>query len=168
MGILQDILHDVRYGLRMLARTPGFAVAAVVTLGLGIGASTAIFTVVNAVILRPLPYPDPDRLVYVKEDLGPGGVNPLVTSREFLAWKNQSRTLSHLAGYISSGANLTGGDRSERVITGKVTASFFPLLGAQPVVGRSFLPEEDRPDGPPAAILSHALWQRRFGGDRSR
>jgi len=151
----------------MLLRAPGFTFAAVVTIGLGIGASTAIFTVVNAVLLRPLPYPEPHRLVYIKENYGTSGINPLVASREFYAWKRQTRTLSDLAGYISTTANLTGGGESERVICGSATASFFQLLGIQPLMGRRFLPGDDTPDAAPVAILSHALWQRRFGGDPS-
>jgi putative ABC transport system permease protein len=165
---MENLIQDVRYGLRMLARAPGFAVVAVLTVALGIGATTAIFTVVNAVLLRPLPYPHPEELVYVLENLGPNyGMNPLAGNREFVAWRNQSRTLRTVAAYTPNWFNLTGGGEPERVTAGLATSSFFSLLGARPVVGRLFLPEDDRPGGPPVAILSHALWQRRFGGDPS-
>ncbi|MBZ5725019.1 MAG: ABC transporter permease [Acidobacteriia bacterium] len=163
---LEIMRQDVIYGLRTMRRNPGFAAAAVLTLGLGIGATTAIFTVVYAVLLRPLPYPQPDRLVYIKENLVTG-INFFAGNREFATWQRRSKSLSTLAAYMSGEATLTGVGAAERVTTGSVTASFFPLLGAQPVLGRNFLPEEDRPGGVRVAILSHAFWQRRFAGDRS-
>jgi putative ABC transport system permease protein len=162
------LFQDLRYGLRMLARNPLFTAVAVLTLALGIGATTAIFTVVNAVLLRPLPYPHPEELVYVQKNLPPPyGINPFAGNREFVAWRNQSRTLSPVAAYMYSWFNLTGGGEPERVTCGLATASFFSLLGVHPVVGRVFLPEEDRPGGPPVVILSYALWKQRFGGDSS-
>jgi putative ABC transport system permease protein len=151
----------------MLAKNPGFTAVAVLTLALGIGATTAIFTVFNAVLLRPLPYPHPEELVYVQENLETYGVNPFAGNREFTAWKNQSKSLSQIAAYISFQANLTGDGGAERVNCGSASLSFFSILGAHPIVGRAFLPEEDRPGGPAVAILSYALWQRRFGGDPS-
>jgi putative ABC transport system permease protein len=158
---MTTLLQDLRYGLRMLAKNPGFTAVAVLTLALGIGATTAIFTVVYAVLLRPLPYPEPDRLVYIRGDTW----GPFSSGREYLAWKDRSQTLSQIAAYIESQANLTGGDEAERVTTGVASASFFRLLGVQPVQGRVFLPEEDRLGAPPVAIISHAFWERRFGGD---
>jgi putative ABC transport system permease protein len=164
----ETLLQDLRYGLRMFRRNPGLTTVAVITLALGIGATTAIFTVVNAVLLRPLPYPHPEELVYVQKNLPPPyGVNPFAGNREFVAWRNQSRTLSPVAAYMYSWFNLTGGGEPERVISGLATASFFSLLGVHPVVGRTFLPQEDRPGGPPVVILSYALWKRRYGGDLS-
>src|SRR5208337_2292736 len=161
------LLQDLRYGFRMLAKNPGFTAVAVLTLALGIGATTAIFTVVNAVLLRPLPYPHPEELVYVQETLGDYGVNPFVWNRELAAWRNQSRTLSPIAAYMDFTANLTGGGEPERIICGMATTTFFSILGVHPVVGRLFLTEEDRPGGPPVVILSEALWKRRYGGDPS-
>jgi putative ABC transport system permease protein len=161
----ETLLQDLRYGLRGLRRNPAFTSIAVLTLALGIGATTAIFTVVNAVLLRPLPYPHPEELVYVQQILGNYGVNPFVWNREFVAWRNQSRTLSPVAAYMYSWFNLTGGGESERVTCGVATFSFFSLLGVHPVAGRLFLPEEDRPGGPPVVMLSHSLWKRRFSGD---
>jgi putative ABC transport system permease protein len=164
----ETFLQDLRYGLRMFRRNPGFFAVAALTLALGIGATTAIFTVVNAVLLRPLPYPHPEELVYVQKNLGPPyGINPYAGNREFVAWRNQSRTLSPIAAYMYSWFNLTGGGEPERVTSGMATASFFSLLGVHPVVGRTFLPQEDRPGGPAVVILSFALWKRRFGGDPS-
>ena len=163
----ETLLQDLRYGLRGLRRNPGFTAIAVLTLALGIGATTAIFTVVNAVLLRPLPYPHPEELAYVQQVLPGFGINPFVFNMEFVAWRNQSRTVSPIAAYMFSWFNLTGGGEPERVNSGIATASFFSLLGVRPAVGRLFLPEEDRPGGPPVAILSHSLWKRRFGGDPS-
>ena len=162
----ETLVQDLRYGLRMLARSPGFTMVAVLTLALGIGATTAIFTVFNAVLLRPLPYPHPEQLVYVKENLGPA-VGPFAFSKDYAAWKKQSRTLNPVAAYMYSWANLAGGGEAERVSRGVASPSFFSLLGVHAVFGRVFLPEEDRPGAPPVAILSHALWKRRFGGDPS-
>ncbi len=164
---VETFWQDVRYSLRQLKRNPGFTAVAVITLALGIGATTAIFTVVNAVLLRPLPYPHPEELVYVQEILGNYGLNPFVWNKEFAAWRNQSRTLSPIAAYRDFMANLTGGGEPERIICGMATTSFFSLLGVRPVVGRLFLPEEDRPGGAPVVILSEALWKNRYRGDPS-
>jgi len=159
--------QDFRYGLRMLARNPGFTAMAVLTLALGIGATTAIFTVVNAVLLRPLPYRHPEELVYVQEILEKYGANPFVGVSEFAAWRDQSRTLTPIAAYTDSWFNLTGGGDPERITAGLATSAFFSLLGVRPLTGRLFLPEEDRPGGPSVAVLSEALWKRRYGGDPS-
>jgi hypothetical protein len=167
IGWLETLWQDLQFALRMLRNNPGFTTVAVLTLALGIGATTAIFTVVSAVLLRPLPFPHPEELVYVQEILGNLGVNPFVSNREFAAWRNQSRTLSPIAAYMNSSANLTGVDEPEQVTSGIATSSFFSLLGVRPAVGRLFLPEEDRPGGAPVVILSAALWKRRYGGDPS-
>src|SRR5271157_5398188 len=165
---LETLWQDLRYAIRMLTRNRGFTAVAVVTLALGIGATTAIFTVVNAVLLRPLPYPRSEELVYIKENLGPpAGIIPFGFTKDFVAWRNQSRTLSPVAAYMSSQANFTGGREAERVVCGVASSSFFSLLEVHPAVGRAFLPQEDRPGAPPVAILSHTLWKRDFGGDPS-
>jgi putative ABC transport system permease protein len=166
-GFWETCAQDVRYSLRQLKRNPAFTAVAVITLALGIGATTAIFTVVNAVLLRPLSYPHPEQLVYVQEILGEYGLSPFVGSGEFVAWRNQSRTLNPVAAYMYSWFNLTGGGDPERVTSGMATASFFSLLGVRPLVGRLFLPEEDRPGSPPVVILSEALWKRCYRGDPS-
>jgi putative ABC transport system permease protein len=165
--LLETLARDVAYAVRTLRRNPGFAATVVLTLGLGIGATTAIFTVVNAVLLRPLPYPEPDRLVYIAISFGDRGDHAFSYTQDYAAWKSHSRTLSQIAGYMTFQANFTGGGEAERITGGYATASLFPLLGVQPAMGRTFRPEEDRPGGPPVAILSHAFWKRRFGGDPS-
>jgi len=164
---LEIFLQDLRYGLRQLRRSPGFTAVAVVTLALGIGATTAIFAVVNAVLLRPLPYPHPEELVYVQEIMGEFGVQAFVWNIEYAAWRERSQTLNQVAAYMNTWFNLTGGAEPERVVSGLATSSFFNVLGARPIVGRLFLPEEDRPGSPPIVILSEALWRRRYRGDPS-
>ncbi len=165
-------MNDLHYAIRMLVKRPGFTTVAVLTLALGIGANTSIFSVVNAVLLRPLPYREPGQLVRVFKQAPPGGGPVLgggefIAGPEYVAWKDQSQSLSKIAAYGGGGVNLTGLDQAERVVCGQVTAEFFPLLGVPPLLGRTFAPEEDRPNGPKVAILSHGLWQRRFGSDRS-
>ena len=165
--LLEALARDLAYSARMVRRNPGFTATVVLTLGLGIGATTAIFTIVNAVLLRPLPYPEPDRLVYIAMSFGEPGDHIFSYTMDYPAWKNHSRTLSQIAGYMAFRANFTGGSEAERITGGFATMSLFPLLGVRPALGRTFLPEEDRPGGPPVAILSHAFWKRRFGGDPS-
>ncbi len=164
---LEQFWQDGRYASRQLFRTPGFTALAVLTLALGIGATTAIFTVVNAVLLRPLPYPHPDELVYVQEILDKYGAASVAGVSEFAAWRDQSRTLNPVAAYTDSWFNLTGGGDPERITAGLATSAFYSLLGVRPLTGRLFLPEEDRPGGPPVVILSEALWRRRYGGEVS-
>src|SRR5439155_17702784 len=158
---------DLRYGLRVLRKSPGFATIALLTLTLGLGINCAIFTVVNAVLLRPLPYPDPARLVLVQRHF-PEGTFPATSATKFLFWREHVRGFEAMAGYTfaSSGVNLTGAGGPERLHSLRVSADFFRTLGVQPVLGRGFTAEEDRPGGPNAVVLSHALWQRRFGEDR--
>jgi putative ABC transport system permease protein len=158
---MTTLIQDLRFGARILRNSPGFAATAIITLALGIGATTAIFTVVYAVLLRPLPYPEPDRLVYIRGDTW----GPFSSGREYLAWKGRSQTLSQIAAYIEFQANLTGGGEAERVTSGTASASFFRLLGVQPALGRLFLPGEDRAGAPPLAIISTAFWKRHFAGD---
>src|SRR5271157_6087362 len=165
--LLDTLARDLGYAARTLRRNPGFAATVVLTLGLGIGATTAIFTVVNAVLLRPLPYPDPDRLVYIAMSFGEPGDHMFSYTMDYPAWKDHNRTLSQIAGYRMFQANFTGGGEAERITGAYATRSLFSLLGVHPMMGRTFLPEEDRPGGPPVAILSHAFWKRRFGGDPS-
>ena len=164
---IEILLQDLRYGLRQLKRNPGFTAVAVLTLALGIGATTAIFTVVNAVLLRPLPYPHPEELVYVQEVFEKLGADPFVGISEFAAWRDQSRTLSPVAAYTDSWFNLAGGGDPERISAGLATSAFFSLLRVRPLTGRLFLPEEDRPGAPPVVILSEALWKHRYGGHPS-
>jgi predicted permease len=161
------LILDLRYGARMLAKNPGFTLIAVLTLALGIGANTAIFSVVNAVMLRPLPYPQPERLVMV----GPttGGELDTTGEPQFLFIHEQQRSFAALMLYqpIFSGINLAGGNEPEYVEGAKVSFDFFRVVGFEPAIGRGFTPQEDRPGGEPVAVISADLWRRRFGGDAS-
>ncbi len=161
---LETLWQDIRYGARMLLKNPGFTVVAVLTLALGIGANTAIFSVVNAVLLRPLPYPEPGQLVQLRMDR-PGKPSTDIGSPTFVEVKAQSQSLARIAAYADGDMTLTGAGSAERVVAGAVTADFFPLLGVHPALGRNFIREEDTPNGPKAVILGHGLWQSRFGGD---
>jgi putative ABC transport system permease protein len=159
-----EMIQDLRFGVRMPRRNPGFAFVAVLTLALGIGANSAIFSVVNAVLLRPLPYRDPDRLVTASL-YRRGTDSHIVLSPTFLNWREQSQVFERIAAYTSGTADLTGSGEPERLTAGIVTADLFPTLGVAPALGRAFTSAEDQPNGAPAVMLSHKLWLRRFGGD---
>lgn len=161
--------QDVRIAARLLAKTPGWTATAALTVALGIGATAAIFSVVNAVLLRPLPFPHPKELYAVIETmkLGDFAVAPdYFTMREDLHGRHGS-SIQEMAAYDSSGVNWTGSTRAERLVAAQVTASFFTTLQARPLYGRTFLPEEDRPGANRVVLLSYGLWRRRFGGDRA-
>jgi putative ABC transport system permease protein len=163
--LLGELIADLRFGLRILRKNSGFTAAAVLTLAVGIGANTAVFSVVSAVLLRRLPYSEPDRLVWVTE-FWPRLNSTMVLSPDFLNWREQSQVFESVAAYGGFGElNLSGGGEPERIDGIGVTWNFFPMLGVRPAVGRSFLPEEDRPGGPPVVILGHSLWKRRFQSD---
>jgi predicted permease len=167
--------QDLRYTLRTLRRTPGFAVVAILTLGLGIGATTTIFSVVHGVLMKPLPYRDPDRLVNVWVDLGVGNQSlPAVTPLDFLDYRQRTTLFGGFAAAtggqaIGATGALTGSksQETERVDVVPVSANFFQLFGVDPLHGRHFLPDEETIGGPQVAILSHRVWKRRFGGDPS-
>jgi len=156
-NMISDIWQDIRYGIRMLKKNPGFTLVAVLTLALGIGANTAIFSVVNAVLLRPLPFPEPDRIVTF---IGVGWSHGL-----FAYNHDQTRTLQSMAAYQDGSVTLTGSGEPERLGEADVTVDFFKTIGWQPAIGRTFTQQEDSPDNNNVVILSHRLWQRRFGGD---
>ena len=163
---MSTVLQDFRYGLRLLRKSPVFAAVSVTTLALGIGANTAIFSVVNAVMIRPLPYHDPSRLVWITEIWHKEKDNRFVPSPDYTNWSAQARSLTEIAAYDGgSETNLTGAGEPQRISVVGVTANFFHLLGVTPVLGRSFLPQEVLPDSPSVAILSYDLWQHRFGLD---
>ena len=160
------MLKDLRYSLRMLRQSPGFTVIAVLTLALGIGANTAIFSVVNAVLLRPLPYPEPDRLVIVTEsDADQPQIS--VSYPDYLDWKKDNHVFEELAVTRRESYNLSGlpGREPEQVSGAIVTANFFKVIGLEPEIGRVFTAEEDRPGGPQVAVISDQLWQRVFQRD---
>jgi putative ABC transport system permease protein len=161
---MQNILKDVRHAVRTLLRQPAFTAVAVITLALGIGANTAIFSLVNAVLLRALPFKDPAQLVSIGKQPGAGGL-PGLAAYEYLAWKDRSTSFDELAAYSSDNFNLIGKGEPERISCAQVTATLFTTLGVQPVRGRTFLPEEDRPGQNAVAIVSEGFWQRRFGPD---
>jgi putative ABC transport system permease protein len=165
--MIADLWQDLRFGARMLVKNPGFTLIAIITLSLGIGANTAIFSVVNAVLLRPFPYKDPERLVILRESIS-GGVNSSVSYPNFADWRAQSTLCdSIVATRANESFNLTGAGEPERLQGRLVSAEFFSTLGVRPHVGRDFLPEEDRPGATPAVILSYEFWRRRFGDDPS-
>jgi predicted permease len=160
---MNTLLQDLRYGLRMLAKNPGFTAVAVVTLALGIGANTAIFTVVNTVLLHPLPYPDSGRIV----NIGPRSGSDSVPM--FTFWERNNSFFEDLTAYGSTGSgfNLSGGSRPELVQALEASRNYFRLFGANPILGRTFTAEEDRPGGTHVVLMSYGLWQGRFGGDPS-
>jgi putative ABC transport system permease protein len=164
---MPTFLNDLKYAARSLRRSPGFALAAVLTLALGIGANSAIFSVVNAVLLRPLPYPDPDRLVLVWErNVSRHAETNVVNPQNYLDWADRSKSFTGLAALSWSSLTFTG-DAPEIVQGRAVTANFFDVMGMTPAMGRSFTPAEALPGGPPVIVLSDGLWRRRFGADRS-
>lgn len=160
--------QDVGFGVRMLAKTPGFTVVAVLTLALGIGATTVIFSAVYAVLLKPLPFKDVDRLVAISKKNPPRGWtrNPF-SPVEILAWRNETGVFEDAAAFEQISGVLTGVGEPEEDPCEIASSSLFPLLGATPVRGRTFSPDEDKPEGPRAAVLSYGLWKRRFGADES-
>ena len=163
---MQGLVQDVRLSVRMLRRSPGFAAAAIATLALGIGANTAIFTMVRSALLTPLPYPDPGRLMVVAETVAG---EPTATSYPNLQdWRAQNDVFSGMAAFSSSDFILSGTDRTERVFGELVDDGYFPVLGVRPAAGRTFTASENRVGNASAvAIVSDALWRRRFGGERN-
>ncbi len=161
---METFWKDVQYGARMLARSPGFTLVAVLTLALGIGANTAIFSVVNGVLLRPLPYPEPHRIVQLWNSIPSAAVRAFpLSAPEFDAYRTNHSGFAHVAAFAPGGFNLTGEREAERITGATVTASFFPVMGVFPAQGRAFTAEEDRP-GADVVVVSHGFWQRRYGG----
>ena len=165
---MRTLLQDLRYGIRMLLKQPGFTVVAIITLALGIGANTAIFSVVNGLLLRPLPYRDADRLAIIwTHSPGANVAQDWPSPGQYSAIKSQTSIFEDLAIAQGGSANLTGQTVPERIGAVSTSSAMFSLLGANPALGRPFLTEDDTPGETQAAILSHAFWQRRFGGDPS-
>ncbi len=167
LPFLETLLQDIRYGLRMLAKSPGFTTVAIFTLALGIGANTAVFSIVDTVLLRPLPYNHPERLYIVSESLPHlGGSEEVgVSAAEYFDYRNRNRSFSEVAAYEKQGFNLTGENTPLRVQAAALSASAFPLLGAQPILGQVFTAEDDRSGAGSVVVLSHSLWKRHFGSD---
>jgi putative ABC transport system permease protein len=161
------LLQDLRYGVRGLWKSPGFALVAVLTLALGIGANTAIFSVVRAVLLRPLPYSEPEQLVWMQEE-GSDVQNRAVSYPNFRDWRARNHTFQAMSTTRGWRMTLTGdGGEPERLDAGMVTADYFDVLRVRPFLGRAFLPEEDKYGAPAVTILSYGFWQRRFGGEQN-
>ncbi|HKY45884.1 MAG TPA: ABC transporter permease, partial [Pyrinomonadaceae bacterium] len=159
------MIKDIRYALRTLARRPGFTAVAVITLALGIGANTAIFSVVNGVLLRPLDYPEPERLVALRESNASKQPDSQVSPANFREWRRQNTVFSDMAVYRTVSYNLTGDSNPERLLAGRVSAGLFKTLGVNPLLGREFYPEEDQPGSDKVVIISEGLWHRRFGSE---
>jgi len=161
-GVEMSFWQDIRYGLRMLLKSPGFTAIAVLTLALGIGANTALFSVVNGVLLNPLPFPDPDRLVaaYSKTPTFP---ESSISYPNFLDWQRDNHSFAQLGAFRSEDYNMTGQGEPERLHGHMVSADFFAALGINPLLGRNILPEEDKPGAAPVAIIGDGLWKRKFG-----
>jgi len=165
--MIGSLTQDIRYGVRNLGRTPGFTAVAVLTLALGIGANTAIFSVVENVLIKPLPYPHPENLAEIWNTYPPQIPKAGISPGDYADWHQQAASFSEMGAYgnTTKGFNLTGDGEPQRVLVGYASSDLFPMLGAHVVAGRSFVPEENRAGSAPIVILGHRLWQSRFGGD---
>jgi predicted permease len=165
---MQALLQDMRFGIRQLRKNPGFALTTTLTLALGIGATTAIFSLINAVLLRPLPYPQPDRLMYLSaldQSLGKPGVPLSISYPDFFDWRTRNHSFDAIAAYRGEGRTLTGNGTPQQLQTYIVSADFLRALRATPMLGRGFIPEDEKP-GTHVALLSHETWVSNFGGAR--
>ena len=162
---MDTLIQDLRFGIRMLAKNPGFTVIAVITMALGIGANTALFSVVNGVLLKSLPFKEPERLVFAFETNAklPSPTIPASTLN-YRDWKEQNHVFESMGARKQVVVSLTGVEQPERLLGEKVTSDYFSTLGVEPIAGRTFFEEEDKPGGAKVALLSYAFWQRRFGG----
>ncbi|MDB6128843.1 MAG: efflux pump, inner rane subunit, partial [Verrucomicrobia bacterium] len=160
------MLNDLRFALRQLIKTPGFTIVAIITLALGIGANTAIFSLVQSVLLRPLAYPDPDRLMVVWEDeMNFPGAS--VAWPDLQDWQRDNTAFSAFGGYRRDNFTLTGGEQPEMLTGARVSSAFFQVVGLPTLLGRTFAVDEDKPGAPALAVLGYKLWQRRFAGSES-
>ena len=166
---MESLLKDINYGLRSLLKRPGFTFIAIITLGLGIGANSAIFSVVKGVLWRPLPYPNPQELVMAWEDhkARGGPEREWFSPSDFYDWRDQNSSFANLSALNNWAPTLTGRDEPEALVGALVSHDMFNLLGVAPMLGRGFLQEEDQPKAPNVVVLSHELWQRRFNSDRT-
>src|SRR5258708_1747697 len=162
---LESLLQDVRYGFRMLVKSPAFSVIAILTLALGIGANTAMFSVVNGVLLNPLPFHDSHQLVSMFEEIT-NFKNGSISYPDFKDWQQMNRTFTAMAAYRSAGFNLSGTGVPDRFQGEMVSAGFFEILGVTPLMGRTFTSDEDRLGANPTVMLTEGLWRRKFGGTK--
>jgi len=158
-------LQDVRYALRMLAKSPGFTLVALLTLAIGVGANTAIFTLVDSILLRPLSYPQSNQLVHISDVQPPHEIVSSADYAEFSDWRTQQQVFSDVAAYFQSQFDVTGQGDPERFTGISVSANLLPILGIQPALGRGFTPEEEQPSAEPVCLISEGLWKRKFAGD---
>ncbi|HEY9226718.1 MAG TPA: ABC transporter permease, partial [Gemmatimonadaceae bacterium] len=167
-ALIETTLHDLRYGVRLLRRSPGFAAIAILTLGLGIGANSAIFSVVNGVVRKPLDYPEPDRLMFISSRFPQLNFTRFwVSPPEYFDYAQHTKAFAQMGAYSLGAMNLSQGDQPERVSAAFVTSTMFDVLGVKPELGAAFTAEQDRPNAELVVMLSHELWQRSFGGDRN-
>ena len=165
-ALLETTFQDLKYGLRLLKRSPGFASIAVLTIGLGIGANSAIFSVINGVVRKPLAYPQPDRLMYVTSQFSRQNFNKFwVSPPEYFDYKEHTKAFSELGAYTTGAVNVSEADNPERVNAAFITASMWRVLGVQPELGQVFTQEQDMPNAEPVVLIGHELWQRTFGSD---
>ncbi|HEU4391993.1 MAG TPA: ABC transporter permease, partial [Blastocatellia bacterium] len=165
---MEGLLQDLRYALRMLLRAPSFSIVAIAVLAVGIGAGTAVFSIVNAVLLRPLPYREPDRLALIEQSLPQLSAKVAATSAaEYWDYREKNRVFSDVAAFTTVNLNLTGDADPVRIQVARVSASLFPLLGVPPALGRTFTDDEDEPGNNSVVLISERLWRDRFGMDSS-
>ncbi len=163
LPFLESLFQDVRYSTRLLRKSPAFTTIAILTLALGIGANSALFSAVNAVLLNPLPYPDPNSLTVLFTRASDGGFGS-ISYPNFLDWRRENRSFSAIAAFREENFNLTGMGNAERLSAEMVSAEFFPIFGVNPILGRNFTPDEDHPGQSPVALISEGLWKRKFAG----
>src|SRR5262249_17912987 len=165
--MFESLFKDIRCGLRGLLKRPGFTAIALVALALGIGANTAIFSLVNAVVLRPLPFPEPDQLVWVYGNIRNGGNRASVSPLDYLDYRNQNKTFEQFAasGTVPAPVNLTGSGEPERLMASLVTGNYFDAFKVTPALGRGFSLENEKTGQEQVTVLSYAFWQKHFGGD---
>src|SRR5437588_9170094 len=161
---METVLQDIRYGIRMLWKAPGFTLVALVALALGIGANAALFTVINTVLQRPCPYRQPDKLVRIFETMMPSGMGT-ASAPNFRDWQQQNHSFEHLAAYKWDSLNLQNVAAPERVVSTFVTGDLFPMLGVSAMRGRTLTVQDEQADQPLAVVISSGFWRRRFGGD---
>ncbi|MHB8653613.1 MAG: ABC transporter permease [Terriglobia bacterium] len=162
---MTSLAQDLRFGLRTLVKNPGFTIVAVLTLALGIGANTAMFSVVYGVLLRPLPYPNPERIVQLSRVFKGQLIYSGYTANAFDFWKQHSDPFEFVAASTGEGFNLMGAGRPEHIRAQRVSSQYFGVYGVQPFLGRNFGPDDDRYGGPSVAVLNYSLWKEHFNGD---
>ena len=162
---MDAFLKDLKHSLRMFLRTPGFTIVVIAALALGIGANTAIFSVVNTVLLKPLSFPDPEKIVLFQDLFKQGGRGGTASPKEFNFWREQTQAFQDVSAYAFNVANITGEGAPEQIQTTRASADFFRLCGADVLLGRTYTAEEDLPKAPKTAVLAYGFWRRRFGGD---